>query len=543
MAPVDPDASTRSNSLPMALFGGQVFLVAVLTARVLLTTRRAAKSQPPSTRTRAQDAARRRSALAFSLIALLSLLSVGSFAFLWRAISYVRWAEHTKHELPGSLWSGWYAAGEQGRWHLGDWISDIDLVHEFDAVGIMKPEGFVYTSQYFVGLIASSIFMGAEGRRRNLPTTTIASFVLLSSIGSLGYALSLFFITILYTPLSIHRDDSPLHDALFTPHAWVYDTGIVASLITLNLFPQLVSEFGDKSMLRLGYLAMPLAFAFAPQLVPVMLGHQHTSKASAHRSYAKVFHALSIASILVHWRVWSTLLYVNRPAQRAHVWDLIANSVGKSDRLGSNRLLSAISNSSQKLKHISTHPAISVTSLDVLFTAVSLLTWTFTRDLDVHAILESSILSFLVPSHEKHVTFKDDMARVMEHASEPSPPVETTTPRKRGRPRKDAGNGTSTTSHSTPRTGAFGRSTRSKAQNADADSDVGSFASDPDATYQPSEKTRRAVEGIDTDGAVPDGDVVHAGESTALALFLAFFGGLGQLAAGSLGAEVTGPRE
>ena len=163
MAPVDTDASARSNSLPIALFGGQVLLVTALTARVLLTTRRAAKSQPPSTHTRSQDPARRRHAFVFSVIALLSLLSVGSFAFLWRAISYVRWAQHNNQEIPGSLWSGWYGTGEEGRWHLGDWIADIDLVREFDAVGIMKPEGFLYTSQYFVGLIASSIFMGAEG--------------------------------------------------------------------------------------------------------------------------------------------------------------------------------------------------------------------------------------------------------------------------------------------------------------------------------------------------------------------------------------------
>jgi len=162
MAPVDTAVSSRSNSLPIALFGGQVFLVVVLTARVLFTTWRAAKSQPPSTRTRSQDPARRRHAMTFSIIALLSLLSVGSFAFLWRAISYVRWAEHNKHDIPGSLWGGPYGTGE-GRWYLGDWIADIDLVREFDAVGIMKPEGFLYTSQYFVGLIASAIFMGAEG--------------------------------------------------------------------------------------------------------------------------------------------------------------------------------------------------------------------------------------------------------------------------------------------------------------------------------------------------------------------------------------------
>jgi len=351
----------------------------------------------------------------------------------------------------------------------------------------------------------------------------------------------LFFITILYTPLTIHHEDTPLHDALFTPYAFVYDTGIVASLITLNLFPQLVSEFGDKSMMRLGYLAMPLAFAFAPQLVPYALGHQHTSKAAAHRSYVKVFHALSIASILVYWRVWTTLVYVNRPAQRSHVWDLFANSIAKSDSANANRLLASISNAGQALKHISMHPAISVTSLDVLFAAISLLTWTFTRDLDVHAILESSILSFLVPTHEKHVTFKQDLARVMEHASEPSSPIEPLTPRKLGRPAKKADvNGTST---SAATSASLRRSTRGKARTSDVDSDAGSFAGDPDATYQPTEQTKRAIQGMDSDGSAPEGDLVHAGESTALAMFLVFFGGLGQLAAGTLGAEVTGPRD
>jgi hypothetical protein len=375
------------------------------------------------------------------------------------------------------------------------------------------------------------------GRRRNLSNTTIASFVLLSSIGSLGYALSLFFITILYTPLTIHHDDTPLHDALFTPYAFVYDTGIVVSLITLNLFPQLVSEFGDKSMMRLGYLTMPLVFAFAPQLVPYALGHQHTSKAAAHRSYVKVFHALSIASILVYWRVWTTLVYVNRPAQRSHVWDIFTNSIGKSDLANTNRLLASISNAGQALKHISMHPAISVTSLDVLFASISLLTWTFTRDLDVHAILESSILSFLVPTYEKHVTFKQDLARVMEHASEPSSPIEPVTPRKPGRPAKSAAvNGTS-------KAASLRRSTRGKARVSDADSDAGSFAGDPDATYRPSAQTKQAVQEMESDGSASESDLVHAGESTALAMFLVFFGGLGQLAAGTLGAEVTGPRD
>ncbi|KAF1844336.1 uncharacterized protein K460DRAFT_317782 [Cucurbitaria berberidis CBS 394.84] len=553
MAPVDTDAATRSNSLPIALFGGQILLVSGLTAHVLLTARRAAKSLPPSTRTRSQDPARRRYAITFSILAFLSLASVTTFAILWRAVSYVRWAEHGNHWTAGSLWNGWYGTGDDGRWHLGDWITDIDLLRESDAVAIMKPEGFLYTSQYFVGLLASSIFMGVEGHRRNLSTVTVASFVLLSSLGSLGYALSLFFVTILYTPISQQRDGKPLHDTLFTPLPIVYDLGIIISVLSLNLLPELVAEFGDVRVMRLGYLIMPLFFAFAPKIVPVSLGRQHTSKAAAHRSYAKVFYALSIGSFLLYWRIFISNIYVNTPRDHSHVWEVFTNSISKSNASKPNRLLSGISITAQKLKHISKHPAISVTSLDVLFTIISLLAWTFTRDLDVDAILENSILSFLAPKHEKHVAFEDELARVQEHFPEPveADPV---TPKKRGRPSKKTApvNGTSTAPAASG--GSTRRSTRTKPRTVDLDSDAESipsgrrtrsaeYESDGDSTYQPSEKTKLAVANTEADGATVVGDIAHAGESTALALFLAFAGGLGQLAAGALGAEVSGPLE
>ncbi|CBX99662.1 hypothetical protein IAQ61_005086 [Plenodomus lingam] len=538
MAPVE---NAKSNSLPIAIFGGQIVLVTVLTANVLLQARRAAKSLSPSTRTRLQNSIRRRNAIVFSLLAAVSLASVGSFAFIWRAISYVRWAENKHYDTPNSILNGWSATGTEARWHLGDWISDIDLVREFDSVGIMKPEGFLYTSQYFVGLLAAAIFMGAEGRRRNLSTSTIASFVLLCSLGSLGFSLSLFFVTILYTPTTVRRDDSPKHDAFFTPSPMVYDLGIVVSLVTLNSFPELISEYGDKSMLRLSYLAMPLFFAFAPQIVPVSLGEQHTSKVAAHRSYAKVFYVLSLASLLLYWRIFITTIFMSTPSKHTHVWDLFHNSHGRNTP---NRVLAGISIAGQRLKVISKHPAISVTSLDVLFTTIALLTWTFTRDLDVDYLLESSVFSFLASSHEKRVNFKDDLTRLME--TEPAAPVETTTPKKRGRPSKSAVaavNGVSSAALAV--SGSLRRSSRRKAGSGDYDTEPlargTDHDSDGDLTYQPSEETRQAVAETEADGAMVDGDVVHAGESTALALFFAMMGGVGQLASAVLGAEVTGP--
>lgn len=165
MAPVDSDVAVRNNTFPVALFAGQALLVTGLSAHVLLTARRAAKSLPPSTRTRSQNPLRRRNAIVFSILAFLSLASVTTFAVIWRAISYIQWADQGNHETPGSLWTGWYGTGEEGvgRWHLGDWVKDINLIHELDTVAVLKPEGFLYTSQHFVGLIASAIFMGVEG--------------------------------------------------------------------------------------------------------------------------------------------------------------------------------------------------------------------------------------------------------------------------------------------------------------------------------------------------------------------------------------------
>lgn len=168
MAPVEPDAHARSNVGPYLLFSGHVLLVITLTFSVLDTARRAAKALPPATKTRTQQPLRRNYAILFSTLAFLSLASVASFSIIWRIIEYIRWAEDGKRDSPNSLWSGWYAT-EDVKWHIGDWVTDVDLVKEWSLVSISTPEGFLYTSQQYVGLLASAIFMGIEGGSRLPP--------------------------------------------------------------------------------------------------------------------------------------------------------------------------------------------------------------------------------------------------------------------------------------------------------------------------------------------------------------------------------------
>jgi hypothetical protein len=163
MAPVE--AHAESNFVPYALFAGRISLVLGLTFNILLTTRRAAKSLPPATRTRSQQPLRRSYAILFSVLAGLSLASVTTFAVVWRLLSYMEWADEGRHSLPIALWRGWYGR-DDARWHLRDWsmATSLERARESDLTCIQTPEGFLYTAQHHVALLASAIFMGIEGK-------------------------------------------------------------------------------------------------------------------------------------------------------------------------------------------------------------------------------------------------------------------------------------------------------------------------------------------------------------------------------------------
>jgi hypothetical protein len=88
-----------------------------------------------------------------------------------------RWLKETvTSSSPNAVYLGKYGTSADDRWYFGDWMLDIDLQKEWDAVAVSTPEGFIYTTQYFVGLMASSIFFGVEGKI--LPMFTSCSSLL-----------------------------------------------------------------------------------------------------------------------------------------------------------------------------------------------------------------------------------------------------------------------------------------------------------------------------------------------------------------------------
>ncbi|KAL1598602.1 hypothetical protein SLS60_007742 [Paraconiothyrium brasiliense] len=545
MAPLESSATAQSNRLPYALFAGQTVLVALLTTNVLLKAHHAARELPPATATRAQLEARRRHVLIFSVLAFVSLTSVTTFAVLWRALSYLDWAHIGGHETPGTIWHGWYGTGEGGvgSWRLGDWLSDTDLVRASDEVAVAKPEAFIYTTQHFVALIANAIFMGVEGRRRNLSGSTIASFVILSATGSLGYALNLFFIIMLYTPLAKHDEGSPRRDALFTPKPAVFYIPVWISIFALHTLPGQLKDNKDIILLRWGYVFVPLFLAFAPQIVSKRWGNHYTSKAAAHRSYARIFNRLSIAAFILHWKVLGFALLASTPLTETSVYDRLKHRLEEVAGRGHstpNRLHEGLSNLAQKLKPISIHPAVTVTTSDVFFASISLLVWAFIRDLDVVAMLHNSVLSFLVSHEDEQQVAFTDMAKggtlLATGSEELEDLVPVTTPKRRGRPRKSTltdGTASSSKASYPSNPNALKRPTRGGLRSGDFSDQ------DADDVYEPSAATKRDLDQTETDGEHITDDIVGPAESTALALFMGFFGGLGQVSASVLGAEVT----
>lgn len=221
----------------------------------------------------------------------------------------------------------------------------------------------------------------------------------------------------------------------------------------------------------------------------------------------------------------------NTPLRNTSVYDRfkerVEHALGRD--AGPNRLLQGLSNLSQSLKPVSIHPAVSVTTSDVFFASITLFVWAFIRDLDVEAMLENSILSFVV-SHkaEKHVAFDDEPAQmVLGKAEEVDEPVPVVTPKRRGRPKKG-----SVANETLSDLNALKRPTRRGLRR-------GEF-SDPDEAYVPEPAAQREVDQMETDMEQMSDDIVGPSESTAFALFLGFIGGLGQVSASVLGAEVSG---
>ncbi|OCK95837.1 uncharacterized protein K441DRAFT_686237 [Cenococcum geophilum 1.58] len=526
MAPVEPEL-TNSNTVPIALFSSQVLVIAGLTTTALYTIRRAWRTLPPSHNTRLQQVWRRRAVFVFSFLAVASLAVQTAFSVAWRVLSYQEWARQGDYETSNGIWTGWYGTGEEGVGvQLGNWMKDVDLVREANRYVVQSPRAFVWTHQLFTGLIIASIFMGIEGQRRNLPATTIASFVLLSQICGLSFAQNLFFVLMLFTPIPLYSVLPPRRGHLWTPKPVVYLVPALLSLVCLHLMPSVENELVIM-FFRAGYFIVPLYLALAVQVVPSSWGMVHKDSHSAHRSLVNVFYFLGVFSLLLQFKQVVVALVDSTPSAHYSGLDYVKNLHRGGTRSASERVWTALT---RLVAAVSNHPAISMASMDVVLSGVGLCLWAFVRGLNVDAMLDCSGLSFFSETKEaeeeakeRHVAFKDQLKPTVNSLTPSTSPAK----RMRGRPKK---NGNLSHSTATPSSTPLRRSTRRRAAEHESDSED---------SFKPSQHVSTEIAKTEHDNGQGE-DMVADGEAAALALGLSFIGGLGTASASVLGAEIAG---
>ena len=264
------------------------------------------------------------------------------------------------------------------------------------------------------------------------------------------------------------------------------------------------------------------------QVVPSSWGKVHKDSHSAHRSLVNIFYFLGVFSLLLQFKQVAVALVDSTPSAHYSGLDYVKNLHRGGTRSASERVWTALT---RLVAAVSNHPAVSMTSMDVVLSGISLCLWAFVRGLNVDAMLDCSGLSFFSETKEaeeeakeKHVAFKDQLKSTVNPLTPPTSPAR----RMRGRPKK---NGSLSHSTATPSSTPLRRSTRRRAAE---------HGSDSEDSFKPFQHTSTEIAKTERDDGQGEEDMVADGEAAALALGLSFIGGLGTASASVLGAEIAG---
>ncbi|KAJ9664117.1 hypothetical protein H2201_005357 [Coniosporium apollinis] len=544
MAPFEPDTA-RSNLIPIVAYFAQTVSVGLLLFVIVRFIDQASAALPPSQDTRHRQSKRTRDIRIFTVLTALSFLLAAYFVISRRVFSYLDWASHHNEDAPNTLWSGWYGGARDTEGggltsytdlKLGRWWQDTKYSTNDDQLVLGNSKGLWWAQQLVPSMIAWSIFVGVEGRRRGMPKHVLCAFVALAQTISLSAAQSLFWITLLLTPIHLK---SSKRDPQWTPKPMAYLLPIVMSFACNALMPFAVDYLIFTQPLRVAYFGMLILMTLIPRIAPNVLGSTHSTVHSAHRSSAIIFKSLSVTSFLLHARQTATALLDNSPPPTYRKYSYIWNSHPETQhstlylaRVAFTRVLGALSD----------NPAISAVAWDVLLSALSLCLWAVVRGIDVGDMLSAIVPFKSAHKDEKHVSFEGEKPK-------PNGPVDTvasptSSKRGRGRPKKDTATPATSTAASTTSARELRRSIRHH-RTAPSSSAVSALhgvedsEEDDSGPYVPPADVAAEVEGLEHEDEGAE-TVVEEAEAAALGWGLFALGGLGVLSAGVCGGEVCG---
>jgi hypothetical protein len=114
----------------------------------------------------------------------------------YASLSYRVWAHETGYQAPVRT-LGWDLSSHH---HIGSWFSNTTLVQDALEILIDRSRRYWWAEQHLLATASIALFAGVESKRRAI--RHVWAFLLLAQCVSLPFALNLFFLALLLTPIS-----------------------------------------------------------------------------------------------------------------------------------------------------------------------------------------------------------------------------------------------------------------------------------------------------------------------------------------------------
>ncbi|KAI0439296.1 hypothetical protein F4803DRAFT_531829 [Xylaria telfairii] len=373
---------------PLLLAIGYLVSIPFLTYAVTNSLYTSYKLLGPGSSTRSRTHQRRRFLPVFIGLAV-TALSVALYHSVKSAIlSYETWAYEHGLDLTQRL------LGEDGNYitdgknlteeHIANWLSDTLVYKDVLEIVAEKTRRFWWGQQIDLGMMAFSLMLATEGRRRKIPLLT--ALLALAHLVNLSFAQNLFFLALLLTPSPVNPypdSPDPLPDVRFFYGAITLSFGFTLILP----YAAGTSDFTKVALLARASTFLPV---FIPKIVPSRWGTVQRRPYGAYESLTGLFKFLSAASFALHAKTSIVALLSNTPNPYYHrhsallPWDVEERSRWEHSTTALGKILGSTSD----------HPAVAAVGWDVFLSMLSLGLWAAVRAINARDMLSSSIPSY-----------------------------------------------------------------------------------------------------------------------------------------------------
>ncbi|KAI2630873.1 hypothetical protein GGR54DRAFT_584636 [Hypoxylon sp. NC1633] len=545
MAPVPFQHPVRY--APLGVIGAHLVSIVYLTYALAASLYTSYKALSPAQDTRSRLAQRKRLVPAFLGLAVVSLCLATYTTGASAVLSYRTWAhEHSLHRperfmTDEELFPESKGSSNLSFTHIAQWLNDTPIYYDALEIVVEKARRFWWSQQVDLAMVAFSMLLSIEGRRRKIPFT--AAFLALAHLVNLSFAQNFFFLALLLTPSPLPSEDERLglpvvpvptskliqiRDKIIPakPNNWYLHPFILLTTLALNYgsisllpYAAATSSFANVVLVARVSTFLPLIL---PKVAPLSWGSVHPHPHDAYGSFATIFRTISAASFALHVKSTIAGLVYNVPNSHYHrhsaflPWDVEERTAWERSTTALGKVLGSMSD----------HPAVEALGWDVLVSTLSLGLWAAVRATDIQDIAESIIPFY--DSHRKpqHVARDETPNTPIKSESEPTDEAaseHSMTLRRRGRPAKTRlGSVTSSSGFSEEGTRTPGRRGRPKKTKLHED----------EKPYEPAPSEAKEL---------VEGDILPAKEmdweSATLAWCLATIAGLGSACAGVYGGE------